>query len=118
MSEVVEIHYDPFNKFDGVYEFKILVYLCHVIHHWAYLAATKDIPIREVIHEHYGYPLDPFAGGKGNITEEGVHEYPEDPDLYPIGVITTARETIYCYEHEIIAIRNKDDKKVLILRVD
>lgn len=33
------------------------------------------------------YPYFNEWDNKFNLTEEGVYQYPEDPDLYPIGII-------------------------------
>jgi len=114
---VVTINYDPFEKFNAVYTQAMLIYRTKIIYAWAQNSIIENAPIKEIIEWHYGYPLDPF-GTKGSVNEEGIYSYPSDPDLYPIATITTAKEIIFCYEYEIICIRNKEDGKDLILRVD
>ena len=109
------IKYDPLNMFMNVSD-SDLGNLCSVIYHWAGIALIANMPMREVIHRHYGYALDPMEGG--SVTENGLYSYPSDPDLYPLCKIEMSQEIIFFYEYEIIAIRNKDDKKTVVLRVD
>ena len=114
--KLVHIHYDPFDKFKEQ-EPRLLIYLCNVILQWAHISVESDVSMKEVISEHYGYGLHPF-GEEGSVDKDGVYTYPGDPDLYPISIISTPKEIIFCYMHEIIAIRNRESNEELVLRVD
>lgn len=107
--------YDPLDKYPDV-PIKHFTEMCTVIYHWALIASTSGKPMIDIIHQHYGYPLDPFTGG--TVTVNGVYSYPEDPDLYPICKIILHEEIIFYYEYEMMTIRNKQNGKYFTIRVD
>ena len=44
---------------------------------------------------------------KANITEEGIYQYPEDPDLYPVAKFETNDQVAYAYEYGFVACQNE-----------
>ena len=41
------------------------------------------------------------------ITDDGIYQYPEDPDLYPVAKFETGDQVAYAYEYGFIACQNE-----------
>jgi len=110
------ITYDPLHRHMDFRSDKEIEYLCHFILFQATQAEMLGMGLREVINEHYGYPTYQFKGGE--LLDNGIYKYPEDPDLYPLCRVETDAETIFMYDYEMVAIRNKTTDEYYVTRVD
>jgi len=65
----------------------------------------------------YGFPCVPMTGS--TITKEGVHQYPQDPDLYPLCKGIAGDKLIYIYQYGITAFVDLENgAETIIYRFD
>jgi len=72
--------------------------------------------IREQFNEKYQFGLFEMTGGTVD-PETGVHSYPEDPDLWPIGKMTLRDEIVWFYPYAMVAIKQADGS-MFVTRMD
>lgn len=65
----------------------------------------------------YGYGLYEMTGGF--VTDDYIHKYPEDPDLFPLIVMkVTSGEEFVQWQHGICAMRQAKEDAWFITRMD
>jgi hypothetical protein len=62
--------------------------------------ATSET-LEKTVLEIYGYNPSPMTGGA--FTPNGVYQYPDDPDLYPLAIIMASSLVIYMYPYGMVA---------------
>lgn len=83
-----------------------------------FLLSDDPRPIREQLTERYGFgELNDGMSDLAKITPEGIMQYPEDPELYPLARATHGSETLWVYPHAIIAIVQSDGS-LFMSRID
>ena len=109
--------YDPLHHFLGQYSPKFMVQMCKVIKSWAF-AVEEGLyeDMYELINGHYQGGVYESKGGE--VLENGIYKYPEDPDLYPVCKITAVNEIYFFYEYDFLAIRDKETNDTHLYRVD
>lgn len=71
------------------------------------------------LQEQYGFgDLRSRASDKAVITDEGIKQYPEDPDMHPYASIETKLGTAYIYPYGFVAIPQGLKRKHLVVRMD
>lgn len=93
---------------------------CGLLISWA-LQRNPDISIKETLIGAYGYGVYEMTGS--TVDDQGVHSYPEDPDLYPLISITDTEtsEIVYVYQFGIVAFTHPStdpDKATFVTRMD
>jgi len=96
----VKIYVDPLGKFPEVPMMNILN-ACGFIPEWLINEPVAE-PIMDMLNRVYPYGIPMMSGG--TIEKDGVHKYPNDPDLYPLIKVERGDDVIYQYEHAIVAI--------------
>ncbi len=96
---------DPLNKYPHVSEENLIATL-GFIPGWALNSEFEDKPLKEALDVQYGFGLYEMTGS--TIEEDGTWKYPEDPDLFPILELKRGNETLYQYEHGLVAIVQED----------
>lgn len=102
---------DPNNKFPGVSGIA-LINACGLIPMWVE-SVDEDQSIKDSVIAAYQFPTYKF---EGEVLADGTYRYPGDPDLHPIVSWTRGDETVFMYQHAIIAFITGDD--VFITRMD
>jgi len=97
--------FDPTNKFTEVTD-AMLYEACGILPTWVMAKEYAHKPLLEALKEQYQFPM--FESEKATITEDGVFQYPGDPDQHPLIKIQRGKETFYQYEHAMIAIVQED----------
>jgi len=110
----VSLEIDPLNYYGLVPAIR-LVDACGLIPGWVGNEAFSDQDMKTALDKQYGYGLHEMTGS--TITEEGVHSYPEDPDMYPLIKMERKDETLFMYESAIVAIRQADGT-MFVTRMD
>lgn len=102
---------DPLNRFMDV-DPQRLIEACGLIPHW--IDVTNEDSFQKQIDDNYGFGLYEMNGGE--VGEDGVYRYPEDPDLYPYLKWERDGEVAYMYSHAIMSFVK--DGRVFVTRVD
>lgn len=111
---ICEMETDPCKHFQGVREEAILNAI-GVLLPWAVNTHFYDSSAKEAFDKQYSFGLFPMGG---KIRDNGVFEYPGDPDMYPLVKLDRfGRETIFFYQHAIVAIKQTDGT-TFITRMD
>ena len=76
-----------------------------ILPQWAAQAYDFDNNFKDALIHNYGC----FYGGAmegGTVDSEGVYSYPEDPDLYPLAVMTAPYTTdkVFFYEYSMVGV--------------
>lgn len=84
---------------------------------WAW-SKTKETGrwFKDHFDEQYGFGLFEMKGGQ--VLDNGIYKYPEDPDLYPLLRVDDEDETVFVYPYGIVAIRNKTTRDTFVCRMD
>ena len=81
----------------------LLLEACGFIPFW--VREWSDMPTTQTLKDYliarYGFGFHKMGG---TVTETGVYQYPEDPDLDPLIAMDTDEGTLYMYEYAIVAI--------------
>lgn len=111
------IETDPLSKFPGVSP-EDLIEACGFLPQWADVAFQHDNSFKEALLANYAYYGGPMEGG--TVTEEGVYQYPGDPDLYPLVAILNqgVPEVLYIYQYGIVATVSDIDGVTWVTRMD
>ena len=88
---------------------------CGIIINWCINRDPGD-SFHETLDKRYRYGMYEMKGG--TISEEGVHSYPEDPDLYPLCEVRQDDEVVWVYEYGIVCIKNLITDKTFVCRMD
>ena len=109
---------DPTNHYDV--DEHALVEACGFLPLWAVHHELFNMPVKDAMEYAYrkqaGVPeLFPMTGGQ--VDENGVYHYPEDPDLNPLMKIERMDETMWIYPYGIVCFENFDDS-TFITRMD
>jgi len=102
---IIKITIDPLSKYNHLSQEEIFDTL-GALPHWAINPDYLDVPLKEALDKQYNFGLYESSGQ--TITKEGIYQYPEDPDLYPLIKIQRKDEIFYQYRYAIIAIVQKD----------
>jgi len=86
-----------------------------IIPYWAEDANQAGLTLKEGFAVSYGMPLYEMTGG--TISNKGVYQFPEDPELQPLMSITNDTETCYIYPYGIVGIVGEDNSQ-FITRMD
>ena len=105
---------DPLDKFNHYSQSEIYNNLGTLLS-WVLNGNYCKKPLKEALNDQYGFGLFEMTGG--TITKDGVHQYPEDQDLYPLIKIKRLNETFYQYLYAIVAIV-QEDRSSFIIRMD
>ncbi len=113
---------DPLGQFKGIKPNKLIEATGLIPHFIQDVALSDPMDAQEAFElmiECYGFGgEDTLAGGKGEVTEEGVYRYPEDPDLYPLVSFTITEQDIeiLVYQYGFVVVRDEDN--TLMVRMD
>ena len=69
----------------------------------------------ELVDDQYGFGLDRMTGS--TVTEDGVWQYPEDPDLYPLMKLQEGDVEMLVYPYALVAMRDTSGR-TLCTRMD
>ena len=105
---------DPSKKFENLNKSDLMMSLGY-IPGWVVNQEFFEKPLKEALDLQYGFGMFEMTGGE--VTEDGVYKYPQDPDLYPLIKITRGEETLYQYQYGIVAIVQKDGS-AFVTRMD
>jgi len=73
--------------------------------------------VKDFMDKAYGFGLHEMTGG--SVTEDDIHQYPEDPDMYPIITLeATNGSQMIQWEHGIVAFRDSTEDEWFITRMD
>jgi len=97
---------DPLNKFNHMSLNEIKETL-GMLPFWVVNPNHFDLSLKEALTLQYGFGGLYQSTGQ-TITKDGVYQYPEDPDLYPLIKIERGESTFYQYQYGLIAIVQKD----------
>lgn len=83
----------------------------------AALEASNSLEdVKWVVGKCYGFPLHPMGG---EVTDEGVYKYPEDPDLFPLVQFDLPQDIkILVYEYAITAFCDILTGETFVTRID
>lgn len=109
-----DIEIDPTGHYPDINPSRLLG-ACGVIPMWVAADRSPDNTIFDILEREYQFPLFEMHGS--TITNEGVHQYPEDPDLYPLIQLTRGEEVMYVYQYAITAIVSPDGS-TFVVRID
>ena len=101
-DELVTMTLDPTGKYKNP-SFESLGYIPEFVAHGDIVEQGFKVGLEN----QYCMPLYRMEGG--SIDEEGLHHYPEDPDMIPIVIYESPKEKCYQYDYGIIAIITKDN---------
>lgn len=107
---------DPTGKWPNLAEVDLLESL-GILPHWA-TNKKDDEGFAEAFERQYPFWCGRTDSGKTYITEEGIYQYPEDPDLAPILMLHSDDEVVYFYRYALVAIVNKLNDDVFVTRMD
>lgn len=110
----IEFTVDPLFKFTDYTEEEILTSL-GFLPEWVINSEYFDKPLVKALDEQYGYGL--YESSSGSVTEDGIFQYPNDPDMYPLIKIQRGDETFYQYLYGMVSIVQKDGSSY-ITRLD
>jgi len=107
---------DPCSYYGDV-NVRELVALCGLLPAFiATVAKSGEEDLIKGMSDQYGFGvLHEMKGGE--VTEAGVYQYPDDPDLYPILAAEIEGKKIYQYHYGIVAIE-QDDGAFFVTRMD
>jgi len=74
-----------------------------------------DLNIKDMLETHYPYGM--FEMDKSVVDPDGTYHYPQDPDMFPLIKMKRGEETLYQYQHGIVAIVQKDGSS-FVTRMD
>lgn len=120
---VVTKKLDPLEKFQKARP-SDLIEAMGLIPYFVVEAATEGpegaAGVLEAMNNAYGFAIGGNMTG-GTVSEEGVYQYPEDPDLYPYARFTLSGPDgdiadVFVYPYAIVAVR--DNKETLVTRMD
>ena len=112
----VELVIDPHNYWPDTYPDDLVEGL-GILPYWA-ISVEGEETFAERFKRQYGFWVGRVDKGKTHVTDEGIYQYPEDPDLYPIMKMEEEREVCYFYQYALVAIVNKEDDGVFVTRMD
>lgn len=107
------ILFDPLQKHNQPKRYILVI--CGLIPLWLVDEANFGLIANEVFEKEYTFGVYEMTGGQ--VDEDGVYYYPEDPPLYPYYAMTRGKETIYQYEYGIVSIIREDGSQ-FITRLD
>lgn len=110
---IKSIELDPLAKFN--YQPEEIYHILGLLPGWVMNEEFMDKPLKEALDKQYGFGLYESSGQ--TITADGVYQYPEDPDLYPLIKIQRKDETFYQYQYAMVAIVQKDGS-TFVTRMD
>lgn len=127
-SEKVFEHFkatlDPHNKFP--FKEEQIIQACGYLPGWAaqYFTALAqsdeiDMSLREHMDDMYGFGM--YESKQTTITDDLVHQYPEDPDLYPLLVMETRDgdgPMMVQYQHGLVSFRESPEDEWFSTRMD
>jgi hypothetical protein len=98
---MIVIEIDPNGSFKGIPQQR-LADVCGLILPWLRVTPAGET-IKNHILDTYQFPAPPLEGT--TITDEGVWQYPGDPDLQPVMRATDMHtgEMMYMYQHALVA---------------
>lgn len=115
-GEAVKFTVDPRHGFPD-YPTRALLQSLGVLPLWA-LDKSRDETFADSFERNYDFWVGRTDSGKTHITDEGVYQYPEDPDMDPILKIEGKTEIVWFYQYALVAIVNKMDDGVFVTRMD
>ena len=77
----------------------------------------KDETMRQALKRNYSAVSGMYPMTGGEINEEGIYKYPEDPDLVPLIKCIDGEETVYMYSYGIVAVVH-EGKETFVTRMD
>ena len=84
---------------------------------WAWcMSKPEGIGFLQHFEDMYQFGVFEMKGGE--VLENGIYKYPEDPDLYPLIRVDNKEETVFVYPYGIVAIRNKTTRDTFVTRMD
>ena len=104
---------DPLNKFKGTPRASIIE-SCGLLPEFFFSVANratldhKDLTLDaawEGLDDEYGFGLYRMTGS--TVTPQGVWQYPEDPDLYPLVSMKHQGVEMLVYDYGLVALRDK-----------
>lgn len=120
MKYKLTLHIDPNERFkDHITSEKILK-ACGFLLPWAMNPFMLQHTTKYALTEQYGFEYQQM---EGVITEDGVFQYPGNPDFHPYVKLIRDHEILYIYPHAIFAIINQGkpeghEERVFISRMD
>jgi len=112
---IIKMTIDPLDKFEDLYNDEQIYNLLGTLPYWTINPDYLDKPLKEALDSQYGFGL--FEATGQTITKDGIYQYPEDPDLYPLIKIVRHDETFYQYQYAMVAIVQKDGN-TFVTRMD
>lgn len=112
---MMAIDFDPLKKHGNLSK-EYIMEMMGMIPTFIHTAVSDpDSSLADGMMEAYGFGGPPMKGS--TVSPEGVYSYPEDPDLFPLAVITTERGQVFIYHYGIVTIR-EPDKDDITYRMD
>ena len=104
---------DPLNKFKGTPR-QSIIEQCGLLPTFFFSVANKaaldhkDLTLEAAwqgMDDEYGFGLYKMTGS--TVTPQGVWQYPEDPDLYPLVSMKDGDVELLVYDYGLVAMRDK-----------